>query len=468
MIQFNENGIYQELGSIKKNWTIAELLETYEPLAGEPLAVRIEAMKSIIPMAEELYSELSEAALLRYDFWKLFLPRRIEEQKFSYTTKVSSTYHWELTINSEGLFYKDISPEYGQMPGTVYEQLFSDFWFYGPLMPMPDLQVRKLVVANIRNAFVQAGSPASYQHFELFEYPVGSDGPSWEDGDYDAKDFGYVRTYGIETGCSNWRDGLVYLSYTSFEHFLARPDWMGDSLPQKTREDIEKYLGRRAKRQLTSTDSTESYNAASKRLFMENGGNIHNIGRDGFMDEYKATAAEEAIWRAELIESSTERLKEESNETVLESLANTLKYNGVENVSERFCEAAKKATPEAQQAIAQVLIKKFDPEKGAEVLIDLLKYEDEESYWRNYVFNMMFRMRYNRTVQQFIVQCLRGFKETHFKKAVDVLVFWGMQGDKAFTDLTMLRALNWDAACAAEPNFNQSLEKVLGIIFQNK
>lgn len=468
MIQFTENGIYQELGIHKKNWTIAELLETYEPLSGEPLAVRIEAMKNIIPMAEELYSELSEAAQLRYDFWKLFSPRRIEEQKFSYTTKVTSTYYWELTINSGGLFYKDISPEYGQMPGTVHEQLFSDFWFYGPLMPIPELQVRKLLVANIRNAFVQAGSPASYQHFELFEYPMLLDGPRWEDGDYDAKDYGIVRAYGIETGRTNWRDGLVYLSYTSFEHFLAQPDWMGDSLPPNVLADIEKYLGRRVKKQLISGDSPESYNEASKRLFMENGGNIHNIGRDGFMDEYKATAVEEVAWRAELIERNTERLMEESNETVLESLANTLEYNGVQNVSERFCEAAKKATPKAQQAIAQVLIKKFDPEIGAEVLIDLLKYEDEESYWRNYVFNMMFRMRDNRTVQEFILQCLRGDNETHFKKAVDVLVFWGMQGDKAFTDMTLLRALNWDAACAADPNFNQSLEKVSGIIFQNK
>ena len=81
---------------------------------------------------------------------------------------------------------------------------------------------------------------------------------------------------------------------------------------------------------------------------------------------------------------------------------------------------------------------------------------------------MMFRMRDNKTVQQFVVQCLRGDNETHFKKAVDVLVFWGMQGDKAFTDLTLLRALNWNDACAADPNFNESLAKVSALIFQKK
>ncbi len=460
MIQFTENGIRQELGTTKK-WSVAELLEAYEPLSGEPLAVRNEAMKALIPLAEELYGELSETALLRYDFWKQLLPRRIAEQKFMYTTKVTNTYEWELTINPEGLFYKDVSPEYSQVPGKVHEQLFSDFWFFGPLLPIPDLQVRKQLVANIRNAFAQVGSPASYKHFELFEYPMGLDGPSWEEGDHNAMDFGIVRIYGIEMGATNWREGLVYLSYTSFEQFLTRPDGLGAKLSPGFKAAIENYLGRRAKRQQAPGASD---NEISKQLFMESGGNVHNIGRDGFMEEYKATAAEEAAWRAELIEKYTQRLGEEDNETVLASLAETLAYNGVKNVSERCCEAAKTATPKAQQAIAELLIKKFDAEKGAEVLIDLLKYEAEESYWRNYVFNRLFRMRDNVTVQHFVVQCLRGDNEIHFKKAVDVLAFWGMQGEKAFQDVTLLRALNWEDASAANSAFNETLDKAIQLI----
>lgn len=467
MIQFTENGILQKLGSIEKNWTIPQLLETYEPLAGEPLSVRNKAMKQLLPIAEEHYSELSEAAQLRYDFWKQLLPERIAEQKFNYTTKVTDTYRWELTVNSEGLFYKDISPEYGQVPGQVHEQLFSDFWFYGPLMPMPDLQVRKQVVANIRNAFLQVG-PVSQKHFELFEYPTSGDMPSWEDGDYTVMDFGHVRSYGIDTGRTNWHDGLVYQAYTSFEQFLTRPDWMVDSMPPKTRKAIEKYLGRHVKTPPTSDTPEATQNETSKRLFIENGGNIQYIGRDGFIDEYKATSAEEAAWRVELIEKYTERLGEERNETVLEFLAKTLEYNGVKNVSELLCEAGKKATPAVQQSIAQVLIKQLDAEKGAEVLIDLLKYEDEESYWRNYAFNMMFRMRQNKTVQNFLIECLKGDNEIHFKKAVDVLSFWGMQGDKAFTDRQLLLSLNWEDACAADPNFQQSLNKVSSIILNNK
>ena len=110
---------------------------------------------------------------MRYDFWKQFNPDRIVEQKFQYTTKVTNTYQWELTIDSKGLHYKDISGDYTSQLGALTDQLFSDFWFYGPLLPIPDLSLRKLLVATIRNAFIQAGSPASYKHFELFKPLLG-------------------------------------------------------------------------------------------------------------------------------------------------------------------------------------------------------------------------------------------------------------------------------------------------------
>lgn len=98
--------------------------------------------------------------------------------------------------------------------------MFSDFWFYGPLLPIPDLFLRKLLVATIRNAFIQAGSPASYKHFELFEYPeVNDSNHYWQNGDYEASDFVCVRYYGIEIGATNWRDGLAYQWFLSFEYF---------------------------------------------------------------------------------------------------------------------------------------------------------------------------------------------------------------------------------------------------------
>ncbi len=222
MLQFNDNSILQTGEGFEKNWSIPELLESYDPLPGEPLADRNNAMVQMRYAAEDMYSELSAAARLRYDFWKNLLPQRIPEERFKYTTKVTDTYHWELLLNPEGLYFKDVSGEYGPA-GTVYPQFFSDYWFYGPLMPLPDLDTRKWVISHIRNAFMQAGGPASYAHFKLIEYPAPQISPQvWEDGDHVVSDFVTLRDYGVEYGRQNWHDGLVYLNFLSFEQFLTK------------------------------------------------------------------------------------------------------------------------------------------------------------------------------------------------------------------------------------------------------
>lgn len=167
MLTFQSDCIFQKTGNQEKIWTIPQLLESPNPLDGEPLAERNAAMKQVVDMAMEQYSELSEAALLRYDFWKQLIPGRVAEQHFEYETKNGKTHRFELTINHLGLFYKNISEQHSSGAGTVTEQLFSDFWFYGPLFPVPDLHIKKMLIATIRNAFIQGGSPASYHHFKL-------------------------------------------------------------------------------------------------------------------------------------------------------------------------------------------------------------------------------------------------------------------------------------------------------------
>ncbi|MEZ4934453.1 MAG: hypothetical protein R2788_20290 [Saprospiraceae bacterium] len=468
MLTFLENTILQQIDGFERNWTVPELLETYNPLAGEPLAVRNEAMKRLLPMAEMVYDELSEAAILRYEFWKQLQPRRIEEHQYKYSVKISQAYQWELTLHAEGLFYKDLTPQFGQTPGKVHEQLFSDFWFYGPLKPLPDLSTRKWLVAHIRNAFLQVG-PVSQKHFQLFEYPNLIDTPKWEEGGAVSQDYVIMRPFGIEYGRSNWHDGLVYTGFISFERFLADPVAVEHLISPVIRTELLAYLTPKAcpppKKETTAWEERFTVQPLDpKQLFMESGGNIHNIGRDGNLDSYHATPAEEALWRAELIEKYTERLQLEENETVLRLLAQSLEYNSVKNISDLLYEAGKNASPKQQQSIAQLLIKEYDIEKGATLLITMLGYEDEESYWRNYVFNRMFRMRDSKTVQHFIVECLKGNDQAHFQKAVDVLQMWGILGDKSFTDRDLLGSLNWVDACANDPNFQQALKKAERII----
>lgn len=150
MLQFNGNNIQQSTEGFEKNWSIPALFETYEPLPGEALSTRNDAMRHSVEMATELYDELSETARLRYDFWKQLRPERIEPEEFKYAIKITNTYQWTLTINKEGFFYKDLSGQFSPRPGSVYEQLFSDFWFYGPLMPLPNLHTRKWIFKRLK------------------------------------------------------------------------------------------------------------------------------------------------------------------------------------------------------------------------------------------------------------------------------------------------------------------------------
>ncbi|MCF8248245.1 MAG: hypothetical protein K9J37_23650 [Saprospiraceae bacterium] len=490
MLQFNDNTILQTGEGFEKNWSIPELLETYDPLPGEPLADRNNAFQQIRYAAEEMYSELSPAALLRYDFWKNLLPKRIPEQRYEYTTKVTDTYKWELLLNSEGLYFKDISGEYGSA-GTVYPQFLSDFWFCGPLLPLPDLDTRKWVISHIRNAFVQVGGPAYDGHFKLFEYPAPQISPQvWEKGDHVASDFVTLRDYGVEYGRQNWHDGLVYLNFLSFEHFLTRPDHLPPILTPEIRQGIHQHLLGEARMapmpgheiaqyptKMTHTQPVEvkkqpepvsmvvpAGNEESKRLFMENGGRTHYIHLDG--DVYNATPEEEEAWRKELIENYTQRLKEETNETTLAQLVSTLLYNNAVNVKEMLLERAATANDRDKQTIAIVLGRHFDDEDSVNLLVSLLDQEPAD-YWRDFVFNSLFHMFKNPTAKRFIIQCLKGDNEAYFKKAVDVVQMWGYFGDNKLLDTELLLHLSWADKTANKEGFHNSLQKAISIIQNN-
>ncbi|MCB9340634.1 MAG: hypothetical protein H6577_21130 [Lewinellaceae bacterium] len=460
MIIFQQNTILQNLHGRDRIWTVPELLECYEPLDGEPLAVRLQAMQQAVFWGEELYSDLSEAAQLRYHFWKQLRPERIEERKYEYSVTIRDTYRWELTVNSKGLFYKDLTPMYGQQPGQVYEQLFSDFWFYGPLMPIPDLDDRKWAVSQIRNAFLQIG-PVSQKHFELFEYPKLPIDRFWEEGDHNAKDFVNMRYFGIEAGRTNWHDGLVYISFISFERLLADPKPLERLISPAIQAEISGHLSDRHKKQ--PREEPDPTKARMKQMYMENGGMHHYILRE-HGDSYVPNPVDEFIWRRELLDKMTQRLETIDHYSGLNYIAAVMRYHGVPDVEEQFLKAAATPNLKARQAIAQVLDEQFQSEKAVDVLRSLLQFENEESYWRDYVFSSFGRMRQNRAVQRFIIQCLRGDHEIHFKKAVDVLVLWGMKGDTALMDRQLLLSLKWEDACAADPDFNQSLSKVIRII----
>jgi hypothetical protein len=383
MFHFTENQVVQHPGSsIEQRWSFAELLGAFDPLSGEPIAERNAAMLRAVEQISREPVELSEAARLHLDFWKNFRPGKISEHTFIY----EADYPFELTINSLGLFFKDVSGHYYYPPGSVREQLFSDFWFYGPARPMPDLNLRNRVVGIIKSAFADAGCPAAQAHFELFAYPVEAPtGLSWEEGDHIRRDFVNVRRFGIEMGYMTWRDSEPGQGYLSFEHFLHVPPPHYGWITPEMRVAIENYIGKTS---------------------------VFSVPRPA----------------PEPPPPPSPREKMDRSEALLRQQPNS--------------------------------------EEGANLLISLLEYEAETDYWRNYVFNRCMHLRENPAVQQFIAERLQGDNEIHFRKAVDVLMGWGIYGDKNLTDRNLLLALNWADATANDPDFRQALAKAIRIIFQ--
>jgi len=176
------------------------------------------------------------------DFQKLFIPGNLEPRIFSYTTRVSNIYQWELEVNAGGLFYKDISGCYSQLKNHVTKQEFSDFWFFGPSMPIPDLETRKWLVDAIREALSDPDRSLARSHFPLFEYPRYANPPMWEDGDYIASNFVLMRDYGLEYGNQNFHDGLVHLDFFPFEYCLTLPEIAREKLGENVWEDIHRRL----------------------------------------------------------------------------------------------------------------------------------------------------------------------------------------------------------------------------------
>lgn len=399
MIQIEGTTVRQTGADVEKIWSIPELLETYNALSEEPLDERIMLFRQIVPLAQAMYGDLSEAARLRCDFWKNLQPWLIKTQKYEYSVKISNTYRWELEVSMEGLFFKDISGQYGAA-GEVRPQLFSDFWFYGPLRPLPDLGMRKQVLAQLQNTFERKHKALLDAHFQLFEYPAYANPPMWEDGDYRVSDFVIVRDFGVDYGRQNFRDGLVSQGFISFEHCLHRDDIPEWAIPAKVLRDI--------KNRLLGIESPEFEADFSQKTEPEK--------------PARKTPETEAEW-LELAATGNAREKQEA---------------------------------------ARALWENYRNEKSVETLLELLPNPD--SYWRDYVFNTFAKMPDSEAVRDWILKCLNGDDAVYFRKSVDVLRMWGLFGNPRLSDENLLRSLNWAEKEMRTSAFREALKKATTIL----
>jgi len=401
VIHLEGNTVRQTGAEVEKIWSIPELLETFDALSEEPLDERIALFRQIVPLAQKMYGDLSETARLRCDFWKNLQPWLIESRKFEYTVKISDTYRWELEVSAEGLFFKDISGKY-RTAGKVWAQLFSDFWFYGPLMPLPDLKMRKQVLAQLQNAFERKDGALYDSHFQLIEYPSYANPPIWEDGDYQVSDFVIMRDFGVDYGRQNFHDGLVYQGFISFEQCLHRnyiPDW---AIPANALRNI--------KNRLRGIEEPEPEEVFSEKIAEEK------------QKPARKTPETETEW-LELAATGNDRDKQEA---------------------------------------AWALWENYRNEKSVEILIGFLPNED--SYWRDYVFNTFAKMPDSRAVRAWILKCLNGGDAVYFRKSVNVLRMWGLFGNPRLNDENLLHPLNWAEKEMHTVTFREALKKVSKIL----
>ena len=94
----------------------------------------------------QLIHSLSELVVIKYErgqqisdilaFWKYYPDLQIADRTFSFETKITDVSRWNLHLNKNGLIWHDLSSHYSQT-NRVIEQNFADFWFYGPVYPLP-------------------------------------------------------------------------------------------------------------------------------------------------------------------------------------------------------------------------------------------------------------------------------------------------------------------------------------------
>lgn len=240
------NVIEQDVWGKRNVWPFARVLDTAEPFPVEPLADRMRVVRAAAAWAADTRPELSPRAQQLANFWQHFDPERVAERVYPYRLSSADTAPWTLTINRHGLFYRP--PDNG--PNTYYMggegQLFSDFWFYGPDGPIPDLVLRREIVERVRRAFTDRHCAAASAHFALFTYPTGPiDRLHWQTGDHVRTDELTVRRIGIEMNYWTFRDPPGRPGFLSFERFLHLPPERLSWIEPTQRAAIEAFLAER-------------------------------------------------------------------------------------------------------------------------------------------------------------------------------------------------------------------------------
>src|SRR6187402_670634 len=167
-------------------------------------------------------------------------------------------------------------------------------------------------------------------------------------------------------------------------------------------------------------------NFRSEQLYKMNGGNKMYIHRDGFGEDYQATAEEEARWKKELIDEALARLTTEIDSVSLIARVETLRYHDLPNLQEILLDRLPQLTPAMQIAMAAALWKIYRYENSFTLIHTQFLAHPAELL--NPTFTALQELHKNEAAKDFILTCLRGQDPTLRTKAVTTAGMWAYMG----------------------------------------
>lgn len=202
------------------------------------------------------------------------------------------------------------------------------------------------------------------------------------------------------------------------------------------------------------------HDLTSRELYISNGGQKLYIYKDGFGDVYKATAAEEAEWAAEIVANALVKIEKETNRSNLELAISNLvyhKYAGLETV---LMNNVNDADPRRQIVFATALWKLKHNTESFNILLRNLREKREESLYE--VFLGLNEFKNHEGVRSFLIDCLQGNDDELAVKAQRTIESWAwsgmpaLRGDNLLTDLCI--------ANRTLPSFRSAIEKLKKIL----
>ncbi|GAB3920449.1 hypothetical protein [Larkinella terrae] len=182
------------------------------------------------------------------------------------------------------------------------------------------------------------------------------------------------------------------------------------------------------------------YEMTSKDLYFANGGQTHYIYRDGFGDQYKASPAEEAAWRKELIEREWKRLHTETNAVLIKALIGNLMYHNADKLVPKLTKKLAEVSPETRVVIAGSLWRINGYKKSFSIIQETFRSHREAVL--STVFATFQEMVGNQEVAVFLINCLENNDAVLCQKAHVTLTMWSYMGLPQLRDGDLINRLS--------------------------